>query len=1641
MRARGSRDRVVSLRKEGLSIALVMLAACALSASLATAAPIHPPLATGLDGSGTPAGEFDKACGVAVDSQGDIYVASAGKSSIEVFDAGHAYLTTIEDALVGEPCGLAVDGKGQLYVSDAATGNVFRYLPDEYPFVGTPTYGSPVAIDESGEARGISVDPADDRLYVARGDHIAVYDSKGVFGVNEVQAVRTTTSTTGGTYVLSFKGQDTAPIPYNATHAEVETALDGLSTISGDVAVTEGNPFFEGRQHRIEFVGALARTDVEQIKCDGSNLVGSTQCIVETEVNGFSGEVGEGALTDAMGIAAYTYAPGAGAKRHYLFAADTATDEVKIFSGTDVRKLKITGSVDGKSVPDSAACPNCSEGFGFGPAGAYLAADKGTCPPSGQACTAGHFFVYDDAHKVLDEFEASGQFLDQVDLVEADPGFADAQPTAVAIDRSGGAGDGTLYVSTGAGPGAEVLAFGPLAPPSHSALTGLSEAMNWEGESKAVLKTATAVATDSFGNIYAAAGSIVHVFDPEGDELTTFEDAKGAYDMDVDSEGNVYVLDGAGAGQEATYYVPSSFPPTGATTYARHVPAVATPSDLGPTNNGMRGIAVNTDTDHVFITSGPRTIELGSAGEGSPILENEFGSGLGFNIAPKRIDVNSANGNVYFAGSGTIWVADPKGEEILAQFNGAGSPKGSLPSEPAIAVDDSNGHVVAFDSNSGTIQEYEASGTFVAQFGSLAKSAIIPYELAIDNGPASPNRGNVYLAFDDPAPDSFDLTAFSPLAYGEPPQAITGIASGLGGGNATLNGSVDPRGFPLEDCHFEWLTDAQYEENLEQSDPPFEGGTPAPCVPGIVEIGNGQGAVAVHADLTGLDPEGRYRFRLVATNEFGTDEGKAGLFGAPQVELEDAQPVLYDEATLRAQIDPSGLVTEYHFEYGTEGAFDESTPVKELPAGDGPVAVQAPLTGLQEGTEYEFRLLASNEMGPVQSAEGAFTTQERSSAPACPNTEFRTGLAANLPNCRAYELVTPAETGGAIPHAAETGSAGVGFNNWLTPPRGAGAGESLAYFIQGTLPGFEGNGHLDGYRAQRGEGEHPKEGWQSTVFSPTYAQSGGGGLQQRGVDAEQRYSFWNVNALEDLEGVLPAGLYLRTPAGTANTSCGAEPGGEFELVGCGAIGTDPDADGRFIAPGGSHVIFGSDVQLETEAAPDDTTSIYDRTAAGASAEVVSVKPDGSPFSADAAYLAATEDGTAVAFDVGGTLYLHRGGQTTEVSAATNTFAGISEDGGQVFYAAGPSGQAPASLFVFNLETQTATPIAEESIFVNVSADGSDVFFTSEKVLDGAEEGSDDVHNLYTWDAATTEIQLIGILDPADLVSFGGNNFMDLLRWSEAVTSGIGVGLGNSPTRSTPDGEVFVFQSHAQLTAYDNEGHGQVYRYDPAAAPGERLLCLSCDPGEGPASADAMLQTTLGSGVPSSSLARIPGIAADGQMAFFQSPDSLVPEDANSVQDVYEWRAQGVAGCEQAAGCLGLISSGQGENDNYLFAMSEDGHDVFFMTLEKLHGADVPGSPSIYDARIDGGIPDPPAKAPCQGDACQGQGSPQPALLSPASTAPTGDGNVAPAKAKKKPCPKGKHRVTRGKKTSCVAKKKKKGKGSGARANHDRRPSR
>ena len=108
--------------------------------------------------------------------------------------------------------------------------------------------------------------------YVAAGSPSSVVTvTQGAPGTNEVQTV-STGGATSGSYQLSYGGEYTAPIAYDATAAQVQSALEALTVFApGDVVVTGGSG-----EYTVTFGGAYAREPVDQMGVSSSGTTGGT---------------------------------------------------------------------------------------------------------------------------------------------------------------------------------------------------------------------------------------------------------------------------------------------------------------------------------------------------------------------------------------------------------------------------------------------------------------------------------------------------------------------------------------------------------------------------------------------------------------------------------------------------------------------------------------------------------------------------------------------------------------------------------------------------------------------------------------------------------------------------------------------------------------------------------------------------------------------------------------------------------------------------------------------------------------------------------------------------------------------------------------------------------------------------------------------------------------------------------------------------------------------------------------------------------------------------------------------------------------------------------------------------------------------
>jgi hypothetical protein len=298
----------------------------------------------------------------------------------------------------------------------------------------------------------------------------------------------------------------------------------------------------------------------------------------------------------------------------------------------------------------------------------------------------------------------------------------------------------------------------------------------------------------------------------------------------------------------------------------------------------------------------------------------------------------------------------------------------------------------------------------------------------------------------------------------------------------------------------------------------------------------------------------------------------------------------------------------------------------------------------------------------------------------------------------------------------------------------------------------------------------------------------------------------------------------------------------------------------------------------------------------------------------------------------------------------------------------------------------------------VSNDGSHVYFISDGVLalnaDSHGATATPVKpNLYVFDTTT-----------------GATTFIATVASSDVSKEGHPAGLATEPDISrpaipTPNGDVLVFASAGNLSGQNPwQKYTEIYRY---VVTGNTLECLSCTaPGVKPTGNANFGETAGGTYDP-------PGltspISEDGSRVFFDTPDSLVPEDTNgsapqsakfgtpTSTDVYE--AEG--------GKVFLLSSGKATTPTVLQGTTPSGDDVLFTTTAKLAPQDTDGGyENVWDARVGGGFP---AEAgvgtpSCVGANCRAAFGVAPVFSSPASTTPQSTGNPPATVVQSKPKP-------------------------------------
>ena len=193
-----------------------------------------------------------------------------------------------------------------------------------------------------------------------------------------------------------------------------------------------------------------------------------------------------------------------------------------------------------------------------------------------------------------------------------------------------------------------------------------------------------------------------------------------------------------------------------------------------------------------------------------------------------------------------------------------------------------------------------------------------------------------------------------------PPFVATTATTNVASFSATLNGSVHPHGLTTT-VYFQYGTTTSY------------GFT----TPHQYKAGNTPKSVS--ANISGLASHTTYHFRIAATNSAGTTYSVDRTFttltatGPPVVATNPATLIARFSARINGRVNPHGLPTSVHFQYGTTNSYGLTT-APQSKSGNTYRNVTANIGGLSAGTTYHFRIVATNTAGTRFGGDRAFTT-------------------------------------------------------------------------------------------------------------------------------------------------------------------------------------------------------------------------------------------------------------------------------------------------------------------------------------------------------------------------------------------------------------------------------------------------------------------------------------------------------------------------------------------------------------------------------------------------------------------------------------------------------------------------------------------
>jgi hypothetical protein len=542
-------------------------------------------------------------------------------------------------------------------------------------------------------------------------------------------------------------------------------------------------------------------------------------------------------------------------------------------------------------------------------------------------------YVVDEGDNRVERFEADGKYLSEIDGSET-PAKAFASPRSVAVDNSGGAAKGRVYVSD----------------PSQNVVDAFDSSGKYLFQIE--VSELRGITTDAQGHLWTCTSQPAFEEYSETGALTQRQPVGWACrGMVFDSNGNVYITTDSGSVRR---YSPPDY--------------IEIENNETKLIAGAQRLAINTVTNNIFQDSGSDGIvewpPFGQAA-GTELwsrIEEEFSVGL-----------NGVGGLAVKAKDGLLYASDELSGDVKI-FTPIVVPDATTGGANKITTD--SGAIEGSVNPDNTKAEYFFEWGETTSYGNSTAleegegEVEVPIDVTLGDLEADTTYHYRVVASNDKGVSqgvdrTFTTSPVPPEIEGAP--TATGVAHTSAILHATINARHSTTTF-----HFAYVEEAMYDPAAD--DPYAAGGSTAPS-----DMSAQAGGQVISQLLEGLRPDTTYHFKVVAFNQVGRVIGTDGTFttGAatpPTVVTGSANNVAENTATISGVVDTNGLPTSYGFEVGTSTDYGPATGLGSVGAGASDVSVLLSLTGLSPGTTYHYRLTATNIDGTSYGADQTFTT-------------------------------------------------------------------------------------------------------------------------------------------------------------------------------------------------------------------------------------------------------------------------------------------------------------------------------------------------------------------------------------------------------------------------------------------------------------------------------------------------------------------------------------------------------------------------------------------------------------------------------------------------------------------------------------------